>query len=164
MTTQNALQIESNLKNYYLGEKEKRPWGFFEVLDLGIMDHEEFCEKRIEVLPRKALSLQRHQLRREVWNVECGELTVILNGEIHKLCAGESIYIPLRAVHCMINLTDEKVIVHERQTGVCREEDNDRLSDINGRDTEEIALDDEKAMISRAIYEKLTKSLRPLTF
>ncbi len=149
----------SDLKNYYLGETEQRPWGTFEVLDVGMSNEEEFCEKRIEVMPRQALSLQRHQYRREVWQVHEGSLTVILNGKLLTVMAGEEILIPLQAVHCMINLTDKPVVVYERQMGVCREEDNDRLSDMSGRDTVDIDLNDDNAMVSKVIYEKVTKSL-----
>ncbi len=150
---------KANTKQYFTGEKENRPWGFFEVLDVGIKNGEEFCEKIIGVKPMKALSLQRHRLRRETWRVEQGELTVVLNGNLHKLTAGQTIEIPLKAPHCMINTTNEMVVVNEIQMGICREADNDRLCDSNGRDVVDIMSIDIEAIASKEIYEKIVKSM-----
>ena len=159
MLISSARHKKANTKQYFTGEKESRPWGFFEVLDVGIKNDEEFCEKTIGVKPMKALSLQRHRLRRETWRVEAGELTVVLNGDLHKLTAGQTIEIPLKAPHCMINMTKEMVVVNEIQTGICREADNDRLCDFNGRDVVELMSTDIEAIASKEIYEKIVKSM-----
>ena len=160
MLISSARHKRANTKPYSTGEKENRPWGFFEVLDVGINKlGEEFCEKTIGVKPMKALSLQRHRLRRETWRVEQGELTVVLNGDLHKLTAGQTIEIPLKAAHCMINTTKEMVVVNEIQTGICREADNDRLCDFNGRDVVELMSTDIEAIASKEIYEKIVKSM-----
>ena len=45
--------------NYKKGEKDTRPWGDWEVLDVG----ENYIVKRIRVLPDKKLSLQMHHHR-----------------------------------------------------------------------------------------------------
>ena len=160
MLISSARHKRANTKPYSTGEKENRPWGFFEVLDVGINKlGEEFCEKTIGVKPMKALSLQRHRLRRETWRVEQGELTVVLNGDLHKLTEGQTIEIPLKAAHCMINTTKEMVVVNEIQTGICREADNDRLCDFNGRDVVELMSTDIEAIASKEIYEKIVKSM-----
>lgn len=118
-----AAQEVAALENhvaYDAGDSDNRQWGFYEVLNVGIERGEEFCEKRIGVRPYRALSLQRHHGRREVWKVEEGVLTVICDGKLHTLTKGEVMMIPLEAPHCMINLTGEPVIVHEKQIGICR--------------------------------------------
>ena len=61
-------------------EFDRRPWGTYEVLDEG----ELFKVKRIEVLPGKRLSYQKHAKRAEHWFVVSGEAKVTLNDrEIH---------------------------------------------------------------------------------
>ena len=157
----NTLQTseENNLKEYFVGEQEERPWGFFEVLDLGMANNEEFCEKKIIVKPRQALSLQRHKFRHEIWRVKQGTLTAVLDGKMHTIQSGDTIMIPLQSVHCMINLTDEDVIISERQMGICREEDNERLCDVSGRETSLIHPEDVNALRSKELYENITKNL-----
>ena len=59
----------------------------------------------------------------------------------------------------MINMTAEKVVVSERQIGICREADNDRLSDLSGRDTVNIPQYDVDALASKEIYERIIKRL-----
>lgn len=109
--------------------------------------------------PFQAMSLQKHKLRHEFWRVEEGTLTVILDGGLYTLNTGDTIEIPLKGIHCMINLSDKRVVIYEKQTGICREADNDRLSDMSGRDTVDVAPFDIEAMASKAIYERLTKLL-----
>lgn len=159
MFNDKIIEKQDELKNYFVGEKEFRPWGYFEVLEVGQTGAEEFCKKEITMKPHTAMSVQRHSLRREIWDVTEGTLTAILNGELHTVPAGSRISIPLTAVHCMINLSDEKVVVREMQLGVCREEDNDRLSDINGRETLFIDPSDLNALESVALYQRIIKNL-----
>ena len=47
---------------------DRRPWGSFTVLDEGAG----YKVKRIEVLPRKRLSYQKHARRAEHWMVVAG--------------------------------------------------------------------------------------------
>ncbi len=148
-----------NMEAYSVGNRDNREWGWFEVVDTGIEANEEYCEKNIGILPHQALSLQRHHGRREIWTVTKGTLTVILDGEHKTLEAGETINIPLKSAHCMINLNNEEIVVHERQIGVCRESDNDRLCDFNGRDTIPVIDTDFNALKSILLYKKITASL-----
>src|ERR687883_3456 len=55
---------------------DQRPWGSFTVLDEG----EGYKVKRIEVLPGKRLSYQRHARRAEHWMVVAGTARVTLDG------------------------------------------------------------------------------------
>ncbi len=58
-----------------INEFDQRPWGNFTVLDEG----DEFKVKRIEVLPNKRLSYQKHARRTEHWFVVRGTAKVTLN-------------------------------------------------------------------------------------
>ena len=60
---QNEQNVQ-NLHSYNVGETDHRSWGFYEVVDVGMLKGEEFCEKKIGVKPQQALSLQRHHGRR----------------------------------------------------------------------------------------------------
>src|SRR5664279_2072591 len=55
---------------------DNRPWGGFTVLDEG----DDYKVKRLEVLPGKRLSYQRHSHRAEHWFVVRGIAKVTLNG------------------------------------------------------------------------------------
>jgi len=127
---------QENLAPYKPGASDTRPWGTWEALSVKVENNiVTECEKRITVNPSPMgiLSLQMHEGREEIWKVEQGTLTVILNGQKINVPEGESIFIPRGAIHCMINETDEPVIVHETQKGICREADNHRLEDAHGR-------------------------------
>lgn len=125
----------AQMPGYRPGEKDQRPWGTWEVLEVGTENGEEFCRKRITVIPGGVLSLQSHKLRREDWIVEAGVLEVTRNDEIHTLQVGETIHIPQGAKHRMANRGDVPAIVHEIQRGICREDDIIRYEDIYGRTT-----------------------------
>jgi mannose-6-phosphate isomerase-like protein (cupin superfamily) len=122
------------MDTYKIGDKDQRPWGTYEVTDVGTSDKGEFCEKLIIVSPANILSLQSHDLREETWRVVEGTLTVILNDQVITLNAGEEIFIPKGSIHAMANLSDMPCHVFERQEGTCREEDIHRYMDMYGRD------------------------------
>ena len=116
-------------ENYTVGDHDTRPWGSYRVTAVGA----DFCEKEIIVKPRQILSLQSHDHRAETWTVVRGPLTALVNDQIHTLPTGRSVKIPLGALHCMANMTNEDVVVHERQEGQCRENDIHRYHDAYGR-------------------------------
>ena len=92
---------------------DERPWGSFTVLDEG----EGFKVKRIEVLPAKRLSYQKHARRAEHWFVVEGTAKITLDGaEIIKK-AGEAIDIPLGAAHRVENPGEELMVFIEVQRG-----------------------------------------------
>src|SRR5215217_956138 len=87
---------------------EERPWGSFTILDEG----ENYKVKRLEVLPGKRLSYQRHSRRAEHWFVVSGSAKVTLNGSEVLVPSGHSIDIPLGAAHRIEILPDaEKLIL-----------------------------------------------------
>lgn len=146
---------------YHVGETDTRPWGSYIVTDVGTSaTGEEFCKKDITVAPGAALSLQSHDLRRETWTVKSGTLTVILDDKRLDLQAGQSIDIPLQAIHCMANLTSAPCLVAEIQIGICREADIKRYVDTNGRKTEPLTTPTAQASV--ALYHQISDEIRQL--
>ncbi|HEV2881065.1 MAG TPA: phosphomannose isomerase type II C-terminal cupin domain [Pyrinomonadaceae bacterium] len=109
---------------------DERPWGSFTVLDEG----ENFKVKRIEVLPGKRLSYQKHAQRAEHWMVVAGEAKVTLDDEEITVAAGETVDIPVESKHRVENAGAEKLIFIEIQRGsYLGEDDIVRFSDDFGR-------------------------------
>ena len=93
-----------------------------------------FKVKRIEVLPRKRLSYQKHSKRAEHWFVVTGTAKVTLDDEEIMVNAGESIDIPIGSAHRVENPGDEDLIFIEVQRGTyLGEDDIVRLQDDFGR-------------------------------
>lgn len=104
----------------------QRPWGSYTVLNQG----EGYKVKRIEVLPGKRLSLQRHQYRAEHWVVVSGTAKVTINETDASLLENESVYIPIGALHRLENSGKETLIIIEVQSGSrVIESDIERLDD-----------------------------------
>src|SRR5512132_3435945 len=78
---------------------DQRPWGTFTVLDEG----EGFKVKRIEVLPGKRLSYQKHAQRAEHWVVVQGTAKVTLDGNEILVEAGKAIDIAVGSAHRVEN-------------------------------------------------------------
>lgn len=113
---------------------DQRPWGTFHVLD----ENEGYKVKRIEVLPNKRLSYQKHSRRAEHWFVVSGTAKVTLNGVEILVKKGESIDIPLGTAHRVENPDNaENLIFIEVQQGdYLGEDDIVRLEDDFGRKEE----------------------------
>ena len=150
---------QPDFAKYKVGDRDIRPWGMYEVTAVGrTAQGEEFCEKIITILPGQSLSLQSHELRRELCRVAQGELTVILNGQRITLKAGEDINVPLGNIHAMANLSSSSCVVFERQEGICREDDIKRYLDAYGRSVE--APSDPVASASLSVYKKILDDLK----
>ncbi len=110
---------------------DARPWGSFTVLDEG----ENYKVKRIEVLPGKRLSYQRHSRRAEHWFVVRGIAKVTLNGREILVKAGEAVDIARETAHRVENPDISELLVFvETQTGdYFGEDDIVRLEDDYGR-------------------------------
>jgi mannose-6-phosphate isomerase len=112
------------------GERAAPPWGAWRVLDEG----ERFKVKRIEVLPGKRLSYQKHFKREEHWYVVKGCGLVTLDGNAHTLEEGDCIIIPAEAFHRIENAGDATLVFIEVQRGdYLGEDDIVRISDDYGR-------------------------------
>ena len=109
---------------------DQRPWGTFTVLDEG----EGFKVKRIEVLPGKRLSYQKHARRAEHWVVVQGTAKVTLDGNEILVESGKAIDIPVGSAHRVENPGDQTLIFIEVQRGdYLGEDDIVRLQDDFGR-------------------------------
>jgi mannose-6-phosphate isomerase len=109
---------------------DRRPWGTFTVLD----EADGFKVKRIEVLPGKRLSYQKHAQRDEHWVVVKGTAVVTLNDHEVILEAGQALDIPIGAAHRVENRGQEMLVFIEVQRGsYLGEDDIVRLQDDFGR-------------------------------
>jgi mannose-6-phosphate isomerase len=109
---------------------DRRPWGTFTVLDEG----DTFKVKRIEVLPGKRLSYQKHTQRAEHWVVVAGTARVTLDDRDIVVEKGEAIDIPIGSAHRVENSGDELLVFIEVQRGsYLGEDDIIRLQDDFGR-------------------------------
>lgn len=110
--------------------EDRRPWGYYEI----ISDQVDHKVKRIVVYPGKRLSLQRHQRRRENWTIVSGHPIVTRDEEQISLTPGDSVQIPLRAIHRIFNPGQTDVVFVEVQTGdYFGEDDIERIEDDFGR-------------------------------
>ena len=109
---------------------DERPWGSFTILDEG----EGWKVKRIEVLPGKRLSYQKHARRSEHWFVVQGAAKVTLDGEEIILKTGETADIPIGTAHRVENPGAAVTVFIEIQRGdYLGEDDIERLEDDFGR-------------------------------
>ena len=110
--------------------KDHRPWGWFGIL----ATQGRFQVKTILVNPGAALSLQSHKHRSEHWIVVEGTIRVTVYDKIQLLNEGQSVFIPLSAVHRMENLGKVPTTLIEVQTGTyLGEDDVIRYEDIYSR-------------------------------
>jgi len=111
-------------------EFDRRPWGTYTVLE----EDRGFKVKRIEVLPGKRLSYQKHAQRAEHWFVVEGTAKVTLDDAEIMVRAGEAIDIPIGAAHRVENPGEENLVFIEVQRGsYLGEHDIVRLQDDFGR-------------------------------
>ena len=93
-----------------------------------------FQTKIIHVNPNQKLSVQSHNYRSEHWFVLSGNAKVLLNKNYYNLNIGQSIDIPINAVHSLQNEYDKDLEVLEVQMGdMLSEDDIIRYEDIYGR-------------------------------
>lgn len=110
---------------------DQRPWGSFTILDEG----DDYKVKRLEVLPRKRLSYQKHARRSEHWFIVSGTAKVTLNDVQTVVKKGESVDIPVGTAHRVENPEKTDLLVFiEVQTGdYFGEDDIVRIEDDFGR-------------------------------
>ncbi|RJP21575.1 MAG: cupin domain-containing protein [Deltaproteobacteria bacterium] len=111
-------------------ERGDRPWGHYLVLfeDAG------YKVKRFVVTPGRRLSLQRHRMRAEHWQVVRGEALVTVGTEVVRLGPGGTAVIPLGALHRVESVGKEDLVIIEVQMGeYVGEDDIERFEDDFGR-------------------------------
>lgn len=93
-----------------------------------------FKVKRIEVLPGKRLSYQKHAQRAEHWFVVQGTAQVTLDDKEITVDTGQAIDIAIGSAHRVANPGDEMLVFIEVQRGnYLGEDDIVRLQDDFGR-------------------------------
>jgi mannose-6-phosphate isomerase-like protein (cupin superfamily) len=121
---------EARRNAYEIGASDTRPWGTWQVLDVG----DGYAVKRIGVIAGGKLSLQRHRYRAEHWTVVAGTARVRIGDDVRDLGANQTVFIPLGALHRIENIGDDEVVFIEVQCGdVLDEDDIERLEDDYGR-------------------------------
>ena len=85
--------------------KEKRPWGWYEVID----EADRYKVKSIEVNPGEKLSLQKHHHRAEHWVVVSGKALVTKGDETFFHSENQSTYNPVGVVHSLENLEETEL-------------------------------------------------------
>lgn len=110
---------------------DRRPWGSFTVLD----EDAGYKVKRIEVLPGKRLSYQKHRQRAEHWFVVRGTAKVTLNDETILVETANAIDIEIGDAHRVENPseTEDLIFIEVQRGDYLGEDDIIRLEDDFGR-------------------------------
>ncbi len=114
------LLKKNNVPQAEIYPKDHRPWGWFESLVLG----NRFQVKRICVNPGATLSLQSHKHRSEHWIVVEGTARVTIEEKVSLVTEGQSVFVPLGAVHRMENPGKLPIVLIEVQIGLYLGEDD----------------------------------------
>ena len=113
----------------------EKPWGHYQVLQEGL----HYKIKNILVNAGEQLSLQVHEHRAENWVVVHGTANVIRGPNLSKLkttqlSVQESITIPKKWIHSLVNVGLQPLVVIEVQHGsYLGEDDIQRFEDKYGR-------------------------------
>tara|TARA_B100001769_G_scaffold168730_1_gene132887 strand:- start:737 stop:1108 length:372 start_codon:yes stop_codon:yes gene_type:complete len=101
-------------------EKVVRPWGYYHLL----VKTNEYLIKQIVILPKKSISLQKHNHRSEHWIVLKGEADIVIDTKIMLLKESESAFVPANMKHKITNNLSQPLIILETQLGkILSEED-----------------------------------------
>ena len=107
-------------RDYLYGFTEYRPWGSFKVIE----KNPNFIVKKLNILPKHKLSLQKHMYRSEHWTIVQGVANITLNKKSIVLKKNESVYIPKEAIHRIENKTKQMLVIIETQIGDKLSEDD----------------------------------------
>ncbi|MFN9870661.1 MAG: phosphomannose isomerase type II C-terminal cupin domain [Cyanobacteriota bacterium] len=111
------------------GDRCERPWGWYETLASG----GGYLVKRLWIAPGRRISLQRHLYRSEHWVIVGGGGTVEIDGREQAVQPGDTLLVPLGAVHRATAAGDGLAIVEVQRGEQLREDDIERLADDYGR-------------------------------
>ena len=101
-------------------EKIDRPWGHYLLL----VKTNEYLIKQIVILPKKSISLQKHNHRSEHWIVLSGQASIIINNKKMLLNESESAFVAAYDKHKITNNTTQPLVILETQLGkILSEED-----------------------------------------
>lgn len=89
----------------------EKSWGSFRIIDV----EEGSLTIKVTLNARHAMNYHSHERRREIWNVVSGSGTVLLDGEVRAVAAGDVIDIPMGMKHKIS--ARERMVVIEVQIG-----------------------------------------------
>ena len=89
----------------------EKSWGSFRIIDVG----EGSLTIKVTLHAGHAMNYHSHACRREIWNVVSGSGTVLLDGEVRAVAAGDVIDIPVGMKHKIS--ARERMVVIEVQIG-----------------------------------------------
>ncbi|MDE2027624.1 MAG: phosphomannose isomerase type II C-terminal cupin domain [Candidatus Omnitrophica bacterium] len=111
-------------------EESQRPWGKYQKF----YQENGVWVKRVEVMPKTRLSLQKHQHRSEKWVIVHGQGLAIVDGREIPVGPGSVVDVPLGVVHRIGNPNDEPLVFIEVACGAyLGEDDITRLQDDYAR-------------------------------
>lgn len=111
-----------------------KPWGSY----TNIYEGSNFKVKLLSVKPNESLSYQSHKYRHEHWVVVTGTASIILNDKKIDLKKNESIYIPSKSKHQLMNNKKKLLQLIEVQIGsYLGEDDINRFHDKYSRKNSE---------------------------
>ena len=99
--------------HYKFGEKDTRPWGTWEITDIGT----NYIIKKITVIPHQKLSLQLHHHRNEHWIIVSGAAIITIGDTQKAVFENTHFYIPKETKHRLENPTNKSICFIEIQTG-----------------------------------------------
>lgn len=124
------MNSSSRILTEWSTPKTEKKWGYYRVLH---SDGPSTKVKELVVKPGEFLSLQKHDLRSEVWVVSHGVATIRHGDDLDSLQTSilekhDEIFIPVNSWHQLRNETDDEVRIVEIQFGSnCIEEDIIRM-------------------------------------
>ena len=105
----------------------EKPWGSYQILEEAV----KFKEKKIIVNAGGKLSLQKHEHRTEHWIIAEGEAEVVIGDKTQILKENDTIFIPAKTKHRLVNNTSKILVVIEMWYGdILDENDIERFEDI----------------------------------
>ena len=103
-----------------MNKKVKRSWGHYNLL----VKKNEYLIKKIVILPKQSISLQKHNHRSEHWIVLSGKADIIIGTKKTILKESQSAFVPAKQKHKITNNSSEPLVILETQLGkILSEED-----------------------------------------
>ena len=96
-----------------MNKKVKRPWGYYNLL----VKKNEYLIKKIVILPKQSISLQKHDHRSEHWIVLKGKANILIGAKKMTLKESQSIFVPAKKKHKITNKSLESLVILETQLG-----------------------------------------------
>lgn len=124
-----------NMNNGDHSVSEKKPWGAVDVIEEG----KSYKLRRLEILPGKRTSLQKHFHRNEFIYILIGAAIITVEGQSSNLVVNEFVDIPKLTAHRIENQGVINLVILEIQNGeYLGDDDIFRIEDDYGRIEDQI--------------------------